>query len=66
MFLLAYIIFFLNIVFILRVLSGICLDESNDKTDDIVRDFIGKEEEEEPETYEDFGHEVPQNDSHEE
>jgi hypothetical protein len=64
MFLLAYIIFFLNIVFILRVLSGICLDESNDKTDDIVRDFIG--EEEEPETYEDFGHEVPQNDSHEE
>jgi hypothetical protein len=68
MFLLAYIIFFLNIVFILRVLSGICVDEQNDKTDDIIRDFIGKtkEEEEEPETYEDFGHEVPHNDLHEE
>jgi hypothetical protein len=65
MFLLAYIIFFLNIVFILRVLSGICVEE-NDKTDDIIRDFIGKTKEEEPETYEDFGHEVPQNDSHEE
>jgi hypothetical protein len=68
MFLLTYIIFFLNIAFILRVLAGIYDTEKDNKTDDILRDFIGKTkvEEEEPETYEDFGHEVPQNDSHEE
>ena len=67
MFLLAYIIFFLNILFILRVLAGI-FEVEKEKTDDVIRDFIGKtkEDEEEPETYEDFGHEVSQEESHEE
>ena len=73
MFLLAYIIFFLNIVFIIRVLAGICdVAEYNSKiddNDDIMRDFIGKnktQNKDEPETYEDFGTTLTEEESHEE
>jgi len=60
MFLIAYILLFTNIVFILRLLTGICSITNEIEDDNIMKDFIGKntyQEEQEPETYEDFGHE---------